>query len=145
MQPALTGHIIHQEFGEEPMDNTRFNWGLALLGAFLATLVGAGSALAMNYRDWHPEAFTGWTLYGFLLLGVGIVILAIVFWLAITTDALWPTPTAFVLGVAVGVGAVFYFQNTSVQWTDALLGLVCFGGLTGLVIAIGYLSGRSAD
>jgi hypothetical protein len=124
---------------------TRFNWAFAVLGSFLALLVGATSSFATNYRDYNPDAFTGWSIVGFAFLAVGLVLVIVIGIMAWKGDAKWTTPVAALIGAATGVGSLVYLQNVDVQWWAVLLGLVCFGGIFILIGFIAYLCGRQGS
>ncbi len=119
-----------------------FSWLRAILGAFLVLVVGAGSAFITHYGIWHPGTFTGWTLWGFLLLMVGVVLVSILAVMSVRGDARWTTPVAFVIGTSTGIGGVFYFQNVNVEWKAAVIGFFLVGAMGVALTANAYLAGR---
>ncbi len=60
------GREVNMDF-KKIYDETHVNW----LNLVLAVVLACASAFAMNWRDWHPDVFTGRSLIGFVLLAVG--------------------------------------------------------------------------
>lgn len=112
--------------------NIRVNW----FNGLLAVLLVIASAFAMNWRDWHPDVFTGWSLFGFALLALGAALLGCLLVLSLKGQAKWAVPVSFVLGLALGIGAVFFFQKANIGWKETLAGLLAFTTIGGLVAGI---------
>lgn len=112
----------------------RTNWLNGLLGVLL---VIAGP-WAMNFRDWHTGVFTGWSWFGVVILAIGAVLFGGLVVLWFTSHKRWPVIVAFILGVGLGVGAVFFFQDAHIQWKGALAGLLLFVVIGGLLSGITF-------
>jgi peptidoglycan/LPS O-acetylase OafA/YrhL len=108
------------------------NW----LNLVLAVALACASAFAMNWRDWHPDVFTGRSLIGFVLLAIGAFVVGIVGVMSIKGESKWTTPVALVLGVIVGVSAVLFFQSADISWPEALAGIGVFVVIGGLIAGI---------
>lgn len=53
-------------------------------------------------------------------------------------DSKWTTPVAFLLGLATGIGGVFFFQEADMRWQESLAGLLVFAVIGGLIAGIAF-------
>lgn len=120
-------------FGGPNGDRFRVNWFKLCLAVILMIATGVATRL----YDHNKHLYTGWSLFGLVIIAAGLIVILLLLAWAKRTDESWPVFAAFGLGVLVTAVVAIVANNTSASAKSLAAGIITFMVIGGCLIGIG--------